>query len=226
MRGAFIVVEGLDRAGKSTQVAKLANELNCKAIKFPDRTTAIGTMIDSYLAQKSEVDDRAIHLLFSANRWEASQSILKKLEQGENVVCDRYAFSGIAYSNAKVSSCRYRRRSSIDVDRKGLDYEWCRSPDIGLPRPDLTIFLHLTPEEAAKRGGYGDERYENISMQRRVRESFTRIAQEMDGSGWMNIDAGRDVEEVAEDCKRAALQAVDEIKEHKSPVGKLFNNEK
>jgi dTMP kinase len=70
-RGAFIVVEGLDRAGKSTQVAGLAKALNARSIKFPDRTTPIGKMIDNYLAQKSDMEDRAIHLLFSANRWEA-----------------------------------------------------------------------------------------------------------------------------------------------------------
>lgn len=59
-------------------------------------------MINNYLAQKSELDDRAIHLLFSANRWEAKQSIVACLESGKSVVCDRYAFSGIAYSYAKV----------------------------------------------------------------------------------------------------------------------------
>ena len=39
-------------------------------IAYPDRTTTIGKMIDNYLQSKAELDDRAIHLLFSANRWE------------------------------------------------------------------------------------------------------------------------------------------------------------
>lgn len=88
-RGLFIVLEGLDRSGKSTQVDRLLNRLNKdgrRAVlqKFPgasspisyrhdltlDRTTAIGKMINSYLQSQSELDDRAIHLLFSANRWE------------------------------------------------------------------------------------------------------------------------------------------------------------
>lgn len=93
-RGAFIVLEGLDRSGKSTQVARLVEKLeqNGKRAhlqKFPgesvvtnevppltlrtvylDRTTSIGKMIDSYLQSQSDLDDRAIHLLFSANRWE------------------------------------------------------------------------------------------------------------------------------------------------------------
>lgn len=92
-RGAFIVIEGLDRSGKSTQALRLKERLEVenvrvKLIKFPgkftkranhlgflkevfaDRTTAIGKMIDSYLRSQSDLDDRVIHLLFSANRWE------------------------------------------------------------------------------------------------------------------------------------------------------------
>lgn len=76
-RGAFIVIEGLDRSGKSTQAAILQSRLQrgeqsarAVLIKFPDRTTAIGKMIDAYLRSQSELDDHAIHLLFSANRWE------------------------------------------------------------------------------------------------------------------------------------------------------------
>lgn len=85
-RGAFIVLEGLDRSGKTTQTSKLVDRIEklgkpCKLIKFPgtilpgetdiDRTTAIGKMIDAYLRSAEELDDRVIHLLFSANRWEA-----------------------------------------------------------------------------------------------------------------------------------------------------------
>ena len=92
-RGAFVVIEGLDRSGKSTQSSAILARLHtldipAKLIKFPgtfrhfpqldpptlaqnpDRTTPIGKMIDAYLQSKSDLDDRAIHLLFSANRWE------------------------------------------------------------------------------------------------------------------------------------------------------------
>ena len=104
-RAPFIVIEGLDRSGKTTQTGKLHETLKdigveTKLIKFPgehchfvrltlpcifqhlhdlfsftklnyiDRTTPIGQMIDAYLRSTSELDDHAIHLLFSANRWE------------------------------------------------------------------------------------------------------------------------------------------------------------
>ncbi|OAR02000.1 hypothetical protein LLEC1_05916, partial [Akanthomyces lecanii] len=107
-RGAFIVLEGLDRSGKTTQVKLLGQKLAeqgrlVKLMRFPDRTTQIGQMIDSYLKSAVRMDDHAIHLLFSANRWEAAEGINTLLESGTTIVCDRYAHSGMVYSAAKGS---------------------------------------------------------------------------------------------------------------------------
>ena len=46
-----------------------------------------------------------------------------------------------------------------------MDLEWCRQPDRGLPRPDIVFFLDVSGEEAQKRGGYGEERYERKEFQ-------------------------------------------------------------
>ncbi|KAK0488512.1 thymidylate kinase-domain-containing protein [Armillaria novae-zelandiae] len=197
-RGAFIVIEGLDRSGKTTQTADLREKLAAsgnavKLHKFPDRTTSIGKMIDSYLQSKSDLDDHAIHLLFSANRWELASTIEDILESGTTVLCDRYAFSGIAFSASK-----------------GLPYEWCRSPDIGLPAPDLVLFLDITPEKARERGGYGNERYEKEEMQRKVREQYKRIESE-NVVQWATIDAGREREQVAADIWAHVKPLVDRI---------------
>lgn len=74
-RGALIVLEEMDWSGKSSQCSRLVSHLEGKGIsieawRFPDRRTNIGTMISSYLANESQLDDQAVHLLFSANRWE------------------------------------------------------------------------------------------------------------------------------------------------------------
>ncbi|XP_029356269.1 thymidylate kinase isoform X2 [Echeneis naucrates] len=74
-RGALIVLEGVDKAGKTTQCNKLVSALQqsgrpAEMLRFPDRTTTIGQMISAYLEKKSELEDHTIHLLFSANRWE------------------------------------------------------------------------------------------------------------------------------------------------------------
>jgi dTMP kinase len=119
-RGAFILLEGCDRSGKSTQCARLVERLvqagvPVRALRFPERTTEIGKMINSYLTCTAELDDRAVHLLFSANRWEQRGHIMQLLEQGTTIVCDRYTFSGVAFSASKP----------------GMDIEWCKAPDAG-----------------------------------------------------------------------------------------------
>ncbi|GJJ11374.1 hypothetical protein Clacol_005606 [Clathrus columnatus] len=200
-RGAFIVVEGLDRSGKTTQTNLLCEHLSkigdrpVKLIKFPDRTTPIGQMIDNYLRSKSELDDHAIHLLFSANRWEMRSSLLQLLNEGITVICDRYAFSGVAFTFAKSLVA-----SAPESTRK-LTYEWCRTPDAGLPAPDLILFLDISAEVAKLRGGYGDERYEKAELQQRVREVYKRIQDDMQTSGvhWISINASHEMEVVKQE---------------------------
>nr|XP_054114096.1 thymidylate kinase isoform X3 [Callithrix jacchus] len=74
-RGALIVLEGMDRAGKSTQSRKLVDALcalghRAELLRFPERSTEIGKLLSSYLEKKSDLEDHSVHLLFSANRWE------------------------------------------------------------------------------------------------------------------------------------------------------------
>ncbi|KAN0121072.1 Thymidylate kinase domain containing protein [Russula decolorans] len=204
-RGAFIVIEGLDRSGKTTQTEHLTKHLTTSGIsierrKFPDRTTGTGRLIDAYLHGTSDLDDRAIHLLFSANRWEAVASLEAKLATGTTVLCDRYAFSGVAFSAAK-----------------GLPLAWCRAPDVGLPAPDLTLFLDLAPEVAAARGGYGEERYEKEALQARVRTIFKDFGSET--RGWVTIDARQDREAVAHEILKHVEPLVQGID---APIGKLW----
>jgi dTMP kinase len=76
---------------------------------------------------------------------------------------------------------------------------WCRNPEIGLPRPDAVIFLSLSGEDAARRGGFGEERYEKEDMQRRVREMFGRLMEDTKDQGdWHVVDASGDVEHISD----------------------------
>lgn len=206
-RGALIVIEGLDRAGKSTQCERLCKRLEqqglpVRALKFPsrllphqynkrtqhltrvesDRSTAIGSCIDAYLRKESGLEDHSIHLLFSANRWEAAASIRADVEDGITLVVDRYYHSGIVYSAVKPHA--------------DISLEWAREPDVGLPRPDICVFLDVEPEIAAKRGGFGEERYEARDMQKRVRAGFLALMKKEDSEDITMVDAGGDLDEV------------------------------
>ncbi|KAI0377947.1 thymidylate kinase-domain-containing protein [Hypomontagnella monticulosa] len=167
VRGAFVVFEGMDRAGKTTQAKLLQQRCiesgrEVRFMRFPDRTTLIGRMIDSYLKGETEVEDHVIHLLFSANRWEAVKKIKAELEAGHTIICDRFYHSGIVYSAAK--------------ELKNLSLSWAKAPEVGLPRPDVVLFLDLEEEVARERGGWGGEVYEKGEMQRRVRDLFWSLS--------------------------------------------------
>lgn len=195
-RGAFILLEGPDRSGKTSQARLLVERLCASGrravfMNFPNRTTAVGQMINAYLTNKVDTDDRAIHLLFAANRWEGRDRIVRTLEEGTHIVMDRYSFSGTAFSSAK-----------------GLDREWCFAPERGLPAPDAVAFLSITPEEAEKRGDYGEERYEKVEFQRRVGVAFEELRR---GRGWHVVQAARTRDEVHADVAAVAEKAIAEV---------------
>ncbi|EAW14761.1 bifunctional thymidylate/uridylate kinase [Aspergillus clavatus NRRL 1] len=202
-RGALIVVEGLDRAGKSSQCERLRDSLQAsgysvKYIRFPDRTTPIGQLINGYLQGQSHLDDHSIHLLFSANRWEIARTIENDIANGVTVIVDRYSYSGAVYSAAKGN--------------QNLSLEWAWQPEIGLPQPDICLFLRISPEEAAKRGGFGIERYENEKMQSRVRELFQTLFKLQLGDYIHMVDAGRTLDAVSQDILQtvtACLETID-----------------
>ncbi|CAI9106061.1 OLC1v1005119C1 [Oldenlandia corymbosa var. corymbosa] len=164
-RGALIVLEGLDRCGKTSQSARLLSSLeglrySVESWRFPDRT-GVGLMISSYLSNQSQLDDHAIHLLFSANRWEKRSLMEAKLMSGTTLIVDRYSYSGVAFSSAK-----------------GLDFQWCKvkkKNEVGLLAPDLVFYLDISLEKAAERGGYGGERYEQLEFQKKVAESYKKL---------------------------------------------------
>lgn len=187
-RGHLIVFEGLDRSGKSTQCARLVDHLKSHGqkvehMRFPNRSTVTGQMINNYLVGSSNQEDHAIHLLFSANRWEAAEDIKRHIQEGTTVVIDRYYYSGCVYSAAKQNPT--------------MDLAWCRHPEVGLPRPDMCLFLDISAEDAAKRGGFGTERYEKQEMQDRVRSLFEELQIHADeAEDIITIDAGASVGEV------------------------------
>jgi len=156
-------------------------------------------MIDAYLQSKTPMDDHAIHLLFSANRWEKAAYISESLAAGYSVICDRYTYSGAIYSAAKQNPL--------------LPFSWAHSPDVGLPKPDLVVFLDLSPENTAKRGGFGEEKYEKREMQEWVRSFFVTIgAFETAPEGeeaMVIVNAGKTIDEVGDDVLSKVIPRVE-----------------
>lgn len=125
------------------------------------------------------------------------------LEKGVNVVCDRYYHSGMVYSAAK--------------GKPDLDLSWAHASDVGLPKPDIVVFLDLTPDEARRRGGWGDEKYEKEEMQRKVRELFTSLAES--DEELVVVDAGGSITQVADKIWELAEERVITVVKDNPPVG-------
>ncbi len=142
----LIVMEGLDGAGKSTQVRMLKDYLEtvCKDltyIHFPRYDAAVyGPLISRFLAgefgSKEAVHPQLVALLFAEDRHGAVPQMRETLSRGGTVLLDRYVYSNIAYQCAKLSD---------PVGRQALR-QWIIDTeygDFGLPRPDLNIFLDV-----------------------------------------------------------------------------------
>ncbi len=169
-----------------------------------DRSTPIGAMIDAYLRGHAQQEDHVIHLLFSSNRWEAAERIKAEIASGTTVVIDRYYYSGIVYSAAK--------------DNPSLNLAWAREPEVGLPRPDICIFLDISHSEAAKRAGFGLEKYENDKTQGRVRELFHNLLTLPDKEDFCVIEADKSKQEVEQKVLDAVLACMRRLEANDTPL--------
>lgn len=184
----LIVLEGLDGAGKSTQVKKLKNYIislgkNLKYLHFPRfDAPVVGEMIAKFLrgdfGDIQQVDPMLVALLYAEDRRDASTIVRRWLLQGDIVLFDRYVYSNIAFQCAKIKD-----EKEAETLRNWIlksEYE-----DFMIPRPDLNIFLDVPinfVDSKLKESRSGSDRdYLNgksdiheadISFQKRVRDVY------------------------------------------------------
>jgi dTMP kinase len=185
MAGSLIVFEGLDQSGKQTQAELLRDRLRqdgykARLVSFPDYGTSIGEEIARALQGERDYEADVMQLLYVANRYERKADLLRWLEGGLILVCDRYTASSIAYGEAQ-----------------GLDSAWLVEIQKYLPKPAMTFLLEIAPETAVQRKAADRDRYErDLALQRRVRDSYQRQAAEQ---GWITLDGERPKEIIAAD---------------------------
>jgi dTMP kinase len=189
MSGALIAFEGLDQSGKQTQAELLRDRLKtdgrkARLVSFPDYGTSIGEEIARALQGERDYGPDVMQLLYIANRYERKPDLLRWLEGGLTLVCDRYMASSIAYGEAF-----------------GLDAVWLAEMQKFLPTPALTILLDIAPETAVARKAVDRDKYErDLALQSRVRESYLRQAA---ADGWVVIDGEQAKDAIAADVLTA-----------------------
>lgn len=211
----FIVLEGLDGAGKSTQIRKLRQLLTDRGmqseyIHFPRFDSPVyGELIARFLRGEfggvDKVDPYLVALLFAGDRADAAPEIRRWLAEGRVVVLDRYVYSNVGYQCAKLPAGEPRNRLMQWI----LDLEFGHN---ALPRPDLSLFLDVPfsfTERKLTETRRGDDRSylqgaediheASLDLQQRVREVYLQAAAQdpalrvvncSDPSGAMNTPEG------------------------------------
>lgn len=188
----LVVLEGLDGAGKSTQVRKFREYLSqvcpdLEYIHFPRYDSPVyGGLIGRFLrgdfGSNEAVHPQLVALLFAEDRHGAGPEIKARLAAGGTVLLDRYVYSNIAYQCAKLS----------DPDEAEALRQWIIDTEYGnfeLPRPDLNIFLDVPigfVEQSLRKDRGGDDREylaggsdiheADIEFQKKVRAMYRRQA--------------------------------------------------
>lgn len=195
MKGKFIVVEGLDGSGASTQVAMLSDYLTSKGYKVlltkEPTNNLIGGLIRGQLTHEWKTNPECLQLLFAADRsHHLEKEILPALQKGYIVISDRYMYSSLAFG-------------SLDCD-----IEWLKKVNGRFLAPDLSIFLKVPPEvciERMKSTRFGVELFEEKEKLGKVLAAFEALA--AGNPNIVTVDGTQTVHKVCRDI----LKAVDSV---------------
>lgn len=184
----FLVIEGLDGSGKSTQLSLLREHLQqgsvpYKYLHFPRLEEGVfGELIARFLRGEMGANDRVdpylVALIFAGDRTDASAQIRQWMEEGQLVIADRYVYSNIAFQCAKVDSREDQERLRDWILKFEFEYNQ-------LPKPDLNLYLDVPFEFTSKQlnmdragkdraylKGERDIHEENLDFQEKVRQVY------------------------------------------------------
>jgi len=152
-RGKLIVIDGSDGSGKATQTKLLFERLQKEhrkvhTLDFPRYTdNLLGALIGECIAGEHgdflHIDPYIGSVLYAADRFESRELIKAWLAKGHTVVLDRYVSANQIHQGGKIADTRKRKAFLAWLDK--LEYEV-----FGLPKPDMTIYLHMPLEQSLK----------------------------------------------------------------------------
>jgi len=205
-RGAFILFEGVDRSGKTSQSKNLFNNfinqnIPCEWMCFPDRKSPLtGIAIDSYLKKMIDLSPETAHLLFALNRREKAEQIVESLNKGITIIMDRYFYSGIVYT---LSRKEFENNTWVDL------------LDQSLPLPDVLFFMKMQKGDLEKRlqTTENPEYFEKIEILWEIQKKFDKLFDENETTYVEKIDVTKSFEENATYIGEKCISLLNEIKD-------------
>jgi len=193
MKGKFIVFEGADGTGKTTQAKLLFDYLkkkkdNAVFFSFPNYKSAWGKMVRRYLdGEFGDVDQVSPYLasmLYAGDRLLESERIKKWQKVGKTIICDRYMVSNIAHQVAKLQT----PNSKLQFIKWLEELEYAENK---IPKPDFSILLTIPQNIAQKfmRMRALDIHEKNVSYQKRVAKAFGDYAKQ--NKNWVVVSNTR-----------------------------------
>lgn len=193
--GAFITIEGIEGAGKTTCMKVVAEHISTHGIRLQQTREPGGTALGEDLRElllghrhTGMSEDAELLLMFAARAEHLQRKIRPALQQGEWVLCDRFTDATYAYQGAG---------RGIPLERIAVLEQWVQGP----LRPDLTIVMDLPVVQGLERAGKrsAPDRFESeaAAFFERVRKGYLDIARREPARAQV-IDASRDMEQVAQ----------------------------
>jgi len=189
--GKLVVIEGSDGSGKATQTRKLFERLrdvgvNVRRVSFPNYESESSALIKMYLRGDFGGDAEAVNpyaaaTFYAVDRFANFFEWKKFYQRGGLVLSDRYVGSNMAYQAAKLNDERDRVKFLAWLD--DLEYR-----HYGLPRPDLTIFLDMSPEICAvlrRERGREDIHEADAAFQNKIYNTYKELARKY---GWRVVN--------------------------------------
>ncbi|MBR0365869.1 MAG: dTMP kinase [Clostridia bacterium] len=195
MKGKFIVFEGIDGSGKSTQIGRLSKRLGDMGIKCCETReptdSPIGSLMHNIMTGRISADERVIASLFIADRIDhltnPVNGIMQQIDEGVTVISDRYYFSSYAYQGVETDMDRIIDGNSISAD---------------ILRPTVNVFLDIpidTAMERIEQGRAHKERYEKAERLAAVRTKYFEAFDKLKDVETVEIvDADADADTVEE----------------------------
>lgn len=204
--GIFVVLEGIDGSGTTTQAARYAAHLRAQRrlvhVTHEPSNGPIGTQIRLVLRQRLQMpathQAEAMALLFAADRLDhVASEIDPLLRDGYVVISDRYDLSSLAYqsiTSANAAESPASQRVAVG------SVEWIRTLNRFARRPHVTVVLDVSPDVAASRRrarGGAAEMYEDADLQARLATAYRRAEELVPGDQVIHLDGDQDPDAVA-----------------------------